>query len=133
MFLNQLNDNEKEAFVSLCIHAAKANNDFATEERNMIAEYCKEMNIVFFDAETCKSIEDIKKLYMNSDVSVKRIVLLEVLGLMYSDGVFDNDEETFVKELALGIGLTEEDIIIQTSLLNRYIELSKDMVKAINL
>ena len=85
MFLNQLSTEEKELFVSLSVYAAESNGDFADEERSMLQEYCKEMDIAFFDASEVKPMSEIISTYKNSDITVKRIVLLEILGLLYAD------------------------------------------------
>lgn len=132
MFLNQLSMEEKELFVSLSVHAAESNGDFAEEERSMLQEYCKEMNIAFFDASEVKPMSEIISTYKNSDITVKRIVLLEILGLLYADDVYDEKENKFASEFAVNIGLKEEDVIKQEELLKRYLELMKEMVVAIN-
>ena len=51
MFLGQLSEKEKNAFISLSIHASNSNGVFANEEKVMIQDYCKEMGIPFFNAE----------------------------------------------------------------------------------
>ena len=40
--------------------------------------------------------------------------VLETLGLLYSDGEFDDTEKEFINEYAKKIGLTEEDVDKQT-------------------
>lgn len=133
MFLNQLNNAEKECFVSLCVHAAKSNNVFDIKEKTLIQDYCREMGIVFFDSINTMPMEDIISCYINSDTRIKRIILLETLGLLYADGDFDKVENTFVTEFALKIGLSEIDIIKQIDLLEDYLRIVKDMSIAIEL
>lgn len=48
MFLSQLSEKEKNAFISLIMHVSNFNGIFADEEKVMIQEYCKEMDIPFF-------------------------------------------------------------------------------------
>ena len=45
MFLSELNELEKNYFLDLCILVAKANNELALEEKNLIQAYCGEMQI----------------------------------------------------------------------------------------
>ena len=45
MFLNRLSNEQKELFLDLCIHASKADNDFAEDEKLVIDQYCDEMHI----------------------------------------------------------------------------------------
>lgn len=133
MFLNQLSEKEKMAFVNLCIHAAKANGEFAEAEKEMIEQYCKEMNINFLMLEEVMPMEKIESLYQESDNSTKRIVILELLGLLYADGVYDASENKFVNGFVNNIGATENDIKTQEALLKRYLDLTQEMLVAINL
>ncbi len=132
MFLNQLTEKEKEAFISLSIHAAKSNGEFAEEERNMISEYCKEMNLVFV-ADDIMKLDEIFDLFAKADIEEKRIALLELLGLMYADGSFDNLENQFVKNFIHAIGLTEEELVKQEELLKKYMEIIEEMATAIHI
>ncbi len=132
MFLNQLTVLEKEAFISLSIHAAKANWVFADEEYAILEEYCMEMGIAFFDAENIKPIDVIVDVFKESTDHNKKIVLLEILGLVYSDGKFDEREKAFVKEYARKIGLTDSDVEKQTKLINKYLGVLKEIVEAID-
>lgn len=47
MFLNQLSNEEKNAFISLSVKISEANGVFDELEKGMIQEYCKEMEIPF--------------------------------------------------------------------------------------
>ena len=134
MFLNQLSMEEKELFVSLSVHAAESNGDFAEEERSMLQEYCKEMNIAFFDASEVKPMSEIISTYKNSDITVKRIVLLEILGLLYADDVYDEKENKFASEFAVNIGLKEEDVNLDIgkacrNYLNKYSDVTVYMTR----
>lgn len=45
MFLNQLNQENKELFLKLCVIGVSYNGAFEQEEREMICAYYREMNI----------------------------------------------------------------------------------------
>jgi len=131
MFLNQLTMLEKESFISLSIHAAKANGIFADEEYAMLEEYCKEMGIAFFDANNVKSLEQVFDVYKDSDEKNKKIVLFEILGLLFSDGAYDDLEKKFAIDFAEKVGLSKEIVEMQTELLIRYLDLVKEIGKVI--
>ena len=131
MFLNQLSENEKNAFISLSVHASKANGVFADEEKDIIQEYCREMGIAFFDADTAIPMEEIISVFKESETKIKRIVLLEILGLVYSDGEYDDSEKGFVREFTEKIGLKEEDLNKQTIAIKEYLEALKKVTVAI--
>lgn len=132
MFLNQLTAVEKEAFISLSVQAAKANGILATEEYVMIEEYCREMGIPSFDTENIKSMDEIVEVFQKSSERNKKIVLLEILGLVFSDGEYDTQEKTFIYDYAKKIGLTETDIVQQTELIKKYLAILNDITKAID-
>lgn len=131
MFLNQLLSEEKEAFVSLSIHAAKANGVIEQEELAMIDEYCREMNIESYDMKNVMETEQILDIYKNSDVKHKKIVLLETLGILYADGEYDQQEKQFVCEFFEKIGLSKDDVTRQEKLLNKYMDVVKELMEEI--
>lgn len=132
MFLSQLSEKEKNAFISLSVHASNINGIFVEEEKVMIQEYCKEMGIPFFDADNAISMDEVVKVFKNSENSIKKIVLLETLGLLYSDGEFDDSEKGFINDYAMKIGLSDEDIERQTVAIKEYLEALKKVAEAIS-
>lgn len=131
MFLGRLSEKEKNAFLSLSVHASNSNGVFAEEEKMMIREYCKEMEIPFFDIEKTIPLDKVVELFKESELSIKKIVLLEILGLLYSDGVVDDSEKKFVNEYAKKIGLTKEDVEKQTAAIKEYIHVLKKVAEVI--
>ena len=131
MFLGKLSEKEKNAFISLSVHASNSNGDFAEKEKMMIQEYCKEMGIPFFDANNAISMDEIIAVFQESDLPIKKIILLETLGLVYSDGVFDESEKGFISDFAKKIGLTEEDVVKQTAAIKEYLAALKKVAEAI--
>ena len=131
MFLNRLDTREKEAFVSLAIRAAEANGQIVDEEYQMIEEYCREMNIEKFDMKTALTKEDIIKLYAGSQEQNKKIVILELIGLMYADGDYDAEEKAFVEEIANGIGVSNDASKKMEKVLLKYVEMTKELMECI--
>ncbi len=131
MFLNQLTPAEKEAFVSLAVHAANANGIIEDTEYDMLEEYCKEMGITFFDAKNIIDMDRIVGVFKNAEIKHKKIVLLEILGLLHADGHYDEKERSFVKEYASKIELVEADVDLHSGLIDKYLGLVKEMYNAI--
>ena len=105
MFLNQLLSNEKEAFVSLSIHAAKANNVIEKEEIAMIEEYCKEMEIESFDLENAMEIDKILEIpdEICSNVPKLTITGFDELILENYKGILEYEE--FFASISTYIGI----------------------------
>ncbi len=132
MFLNRLNLTEKGAFVSMAFHAAKANGQVEEEEKIMIGEYCKEMGLTLPDDVTVKPMNELMDVYSNSDLQHKKIVVLEIIGMMYADGEYDNDEKEFVKSLAQKLELSTATLDEIELALEKYIEVTRELVKCID-
>ncbi len=131
MFLNRLELIEKEAFVSLAVKAAEANGHVADEEYQMIEEYCKEMGIAFFDAKNVKSIEEVISIYSGSSEQNKKIAVLEIIGLMFADGGYDDEEKAFVNKFAEGIGVSQDSVQKCEDALGKYIDMSRELLGCI--
>lgn len=131
MFLNRLELIEKEAFVSLAVKAAEVNGHVADEEYQMIEEYCKEMGIAFFDAKNVKSIEEVISIYSGSSEQNKKIAVLEIIGLMFADGGYDDEEKAFVNKFAEGIGVSNDSVQKCEDALGKYIDMSRELLGCI--
>lgn len=131
MFLNRLELIEKEAFVSLAVKAAEANGHVADEEYQMIEEYCKEMGIAFFDAKNVKNIEEVINIYSGSSEQNKKIAVLEIIGLMFADGGYDDVEKAFVNKFAEGIGVSQDSVQKCEDALGKYIDMSRELLGCI--
>jgi tellurite resistance protein len=131
MFLNQLSEKEKEAFISLSVHVSNSNGIFADEEKVMIQEYSKEMEIPEFDTNEAKSIDEIINVFKSSELHIKKVIMLEVLGLVYSDGFYDAEEENFIKKFSNDIGLADEIVESLTVAIKIYSDALKEVCGAV--
>ena len=131
MFLNQLSEKEKEAFISLSVHVSNSNGIFADEEKVMIQEYSKEMEIPEFDTNEAKSIDEIINVFKSSELHIKKVIMLEVLGLVYSDGFYDAEEENFIKKCSDDIGLADEIVESLTVAIKKYSDALKEVCGAV--
>ena len=131
MFLNQLSEKEKEAFISLSVHVSNSNGIFADEEKVMIQEYSKEMEIPEFDTNEAKSIDEIINVFKSSELHIKKVIMLEVLGLVYSDGFYDAEEENFIKKFSNDIGLADEIVESLTVAIKKYSDALKEVCGAV--
>lgn len=131
MFLNQLSNKEKKAFINLSMMISKSNGVFDEAEQEMIQAYCKEMEIAFSDSEEADDIEDIVTVFKTATDHVKRIVILESLGLAYSDGQLDSKEDMLMRSFAEKIGIDEDTYKEIAVLLNKYIMVLKELTAKI--
>ncbi len=132
MFLNYLKDESKDNFLKLCLAAAKANNVIEKEEEQIMYSYCKEMGIKEKIPNEDINVEDIlAELYERTDNIEKRVITLEILGLMYSDGKYDSSEKAFIDKIATKFEISKEKLGKIEKLLNEYYEVYQRMVSEI--
>lgn len=132
MFLNQLNQKEKETFMSLSVHVANSNGILADEEKEMIQEYCREMGLDSFNVKDAVPMEDVLTVFKQSDLHIRKIVLFEILGLAYADGEYEDTEDDFIIQFATAIGLNKETLEEQETLLVEYLEILKKIVQIVS-
>lgn len=131
MFLNQLSNEEKNAFISLCVKISEANGVFDDLEKAMIQAYCKEMEIPSFNTEKADSVDAIIEVFKTSTDHVKRIVILESLGLAYSDGQLDPEEDVLMRSFAEKIGIDDDTYDEIAELLNKYTAVLAELTEKI--
>lgn len=105
MFLNRLSGEQKELFLDLCIHASKADSEFAAEEKQTIDQYCEEMHIDirYEEQHTLAEISDrLTEICNDQDL---KIILLETAALLLSDSEYDDEEKKFIDSLTAKLGL----------------------------
>ena len=89
------------------------------------------MEIAFSDSEEADDIEDIVTVFKTATDHVKRIVILESLGLAYSDGQLDSKEDMLMRSFAEKIGIDEDTYKEIAVLLNKYIMVLKELTAKI--
>jgi len=96
MFLNQLNLEERKAFIELAYYTAKIDNVFADEEKYFIETYKNEAGIEYYDIENYDFDKIVSKF---KNKRVKNIVLLEITALIYADKKVTIEESNLLKDL----------------------------------
>ena len=110
MYLAELNRQQKDLFLELSIHIATSDNDFCGEEKQLIKELCAEMNIAEkYDAE--KSFEEtITELTKDSSDREKRIIMLELTGVIMCDSKCTDGERQMLGKIADAFGIDRLEI-----------------------
>lgn len=133
MFLNQLNENEKELFLDLCGHAVVVDGDFELEEMEAIARCCYEMMLPNHMPDTEQPLGYILS-EINTEASVQEIniIVLELIFLLKKDGEFENKEKRFMNTVTDILGVSQEKYTRLLSLAESYIEIHAELEKEIN-
>ncbi len=132
MFLNLLEDENKLLFLKISMKAAMINDEFTPEEEELLYAYCREMNIpetIPYGDEDYEEILD--ELSVQADDVEKKIVILETLGLVRTDGHYDEKERSFMEYLAKRLDVNVSVLDYFNSLLEIYTTVCQELTNAI--
>ena len=129
MYLKKLLETQKESFLDLCIILANRDANLAKEEKTVIDAFCEEMNIPFRYEARKGTDEAIHELASISSPEEKRIIVLELLGLVVADGKILEEERAFIKDVISAFGLEEKEVEellpVLNELMNVYVKINR--------
>lgn len=131
MFLMMLNDDQKKLFLKLAVKAAEVNGVVEYEEKNMLKAFAlevKETPIYSADSSTSEILDDLKRI---SSPKEKRIITFEILGILFSDNEYDEEEKKFVSEIAESFDISRNQIDQMVKLINDYSDLYNKIVNTV--
>ena len=132
MFLNQLEADEKRAFLQLAHYIARSDSEISDSEKSIIEKYCLEMqieNIEFNEEEF--DIYDILSTFKSN--KSKKIATLEILMLIYADEYLHENEREILEKMLEEFGLNNNFLILYTEWAKNIISLYKQGIALINL
>ena len=129
MFLNQLNLEERKAFIELAYYSANINNDFAEEQKYFIEIYKQEAEIQYYDIEN-HDFNEMTSKFKNK--KSKNIVVLEITALIHSDKKVTIEESDLLKELQKKLDFTDEEMKTAENWVKNYFDLLEKGYKFIN-
>ena len=132
MYLNYLRAKQKELFLDLSIITSKVDNNFNVEEKNLIEQLCQEMDIEI-RYETDNTLEAIvDALEKISSVKEKKIIFLELLGLVLVDNQEDVSEVQLIKVVKERFALSNDDVEKAALLVKQLYHVYSDFSSFIN-
>lgn len=127
MFLHILKENEKEAFIDLARLAAACNGSVSEEEEIMIEQYCGEMGISL-PMSHAHTLDGVLACFENSDSKSRKVVIFEIIGLLFSDGDYDEKEIQFIEKIAAALSVSKEQVGEMMELTGRYLHVLQDIL-----
>ena len=99
MFLKELNNKEAIAFINLVNEFANIDHVLAREEKRLIKDYLKELNLDLSKIGAV-SYDEALEILKNSKERIKRIVYFELVGLALVDGNYGEVEVDYLDKIA---------------------------------
>ncbi|MBV7507824.1 hypothetical protein KW850_21575 [Bacillus sp. sid0103] len=106
MFLEELEQEEKIAFLELAALLARIDGKLSIYENSLLKRYQREMELEDYKLRGL-SLEDILNEFKSE--RSKYIVLTEIFQLIYSDGVFHDHESEFVHIIKTHFGFASSE------------------------
>ncbi len=111
MYLMNLENNEKFAFLKLAYYIANIDGEFDLEEMNIIEEYCAEMGLEDVDMDT-EGFDLQETLAEIKNPKSQKIALLELMILIHSDDKLHKFEQKVIMDIAMAYNFSQRDIDI---------------------
>ena len=133
MFIHILEEDSKEYFIALCIYAANIDGSYNKEEKGKIMQYAEELQLECdFDDLEDADIDDIIKTVRNMDFLERKVFLVELLGILLSDGIYGDREQEFFYYFANKIGVGKKKCEDLEEKVFAYIESYNNLIDCVN-
>lgn len=105
----KLKAEEKFAFLQLAQYIAYADGDLGFKEKEIIAEYCLEMGIEYFEIDkNLIKFEEVLKVFSTRES--QKIVMLSLMALIHIDDNFGLHEHKTMHQVANYFNISEKEL-----------------------
>lgn len=105
MFLAEMKETQKEAFMTLAYTLVTADGILDEKEDNMMMQYKLEMGLPLSYNESVGEVEDAVKLFLSESDSLKKKIIFELVALAYTDGTYVEMERALIQKLQINWGM----------------------------
>ena len=124
MWLASLTGEQREALLGLAHNVVVSDGVLDPNEESMLDEFRREMSLWPGKETEYLELAGIEKIF-DSQRS-RRVALLNLLRLSYSDGAFEIEEECLLKEISRAFGVTDADFMLLDNWVRRLIALEEE-------
>jgi hypothetical protein len=128
MFLNMLSDDEKRAFALLAEKMIEADGIVVGSEAAALAALEGEMGVSRDDAAR-RPVEELASVFQNR--RSKTVVLLELMGLGFSDTHFSVNEQSIVSQAATAMGFSPAELEELEAWVRKYVAVVREAMALI--
>ena len=105
MFLAEMKDNQKEAFMTLAYALISADGILDEKEDLMMMQYKLEMSLPFSYKESEGEVDNAVELFLQESDSLKKKIIFELVALAYTDGNYVEKERLLIEKLQTNWGI----------------------------
>ena len=124
MFLYELEQNQKEAFICLAHVVVVSDGELSSGEQLMMGELKREIGLSSEFEPHYMAIDGIGEIFNTKSSRVATIIALIRLG--YADGAFEIEELFLLRQISVIFEITESDFNIIENWVRRLIALEKE-------
>ncbi len=123
MYLSDLNIGEKKNFLELAKYSIGLNGEHKAEEQMIYQSYVQECGLAEHSLFKQDNIDSVIKVLAKSSNKSKRIVLLELYGILLADGEVCKSESDFMQKLSKAFSIDE----YETKKIQRWVSAMNDL------
>jgi len=110
MYLHLLKEEEQKDFLELAYHLMGIDGTHQDEEITVFESYKHECSLQEYIISKQNNLESIISNFRISSVKTKKIILIELFGILLADGEVHENEKTFINHIATSFEITEEEL-----------------------
>jgi hypothetical protein len=125
MFLSELNIGEKKNFLEIARFSMGLNGEHKEEEEMIFNSFVHECDLKGYQLQKQDNIDSAIKVLAKSKNKHKKILLIELFGILLADGNVCDEEASFMDKLANAFDFEE----FQVRKIQRWVEAMNDIVQ----
>ena len=123
MFLHELDDKQKEAFICLAHNVVVSDGELSPDEQLMMDQLRREIGLAEDFEPYYISVDGIEDIFDTRKSRIATIIALIRLG--YADGAFEIEEQFLLKDICTAFEISETDFIVIENWVRRLIALQR--------
>ncbi|MBB1406103.1 hypothetical protein H5079_10795 [Pseudoalteromonas sp. SG44-5] len=124
MYLSELSIGEKKNFLELAYYAMGLNGELKEEEKEIFQSFVYECELPKYSLEKQERIDSVIKVLAKSETRNKRILLIELFGILLADGEVCDAEAQYMDKIGLAFDIDNYEI----RKIQRWVEAMTDLV-----
>jgi len=124
MYLSELSIGEKKNFLELARFSMGLNGEFKDEEQEVYQSFVYECALPNYSLEKQEKIDSVIKVLAKSEARNRRIVLIELFGILLADGDICDAEAQYMDKVSLAFDIEDYEV----RKIQRWVEAMTDIV-----